>query len=105
MKLGNVWYMFYAGIYDWERIGNTNFVAPYDTTLNIATSTDGLTWTKSEDNPITQVALVRNPSIIGNIAAQVVGPRIHLWIDDYYDSEGTSAIGYFIYEPNIPVHP
>lgn len=104
VKLGETWYMFYAGIRDWEPIPGTNFVAAYDTTLNLATSPDGVTWTKSEDNPIEQLALQRRPSVIGNIAAQVVGSRIHLWIDDYYEEVGSSAVGYFLYEPDVPKH-
>jgi hypothetical protein len=105
VKLGETWYMFYSGIRDWEPIPNTNFVAAYDTKLSLATSPDGVNWTKSEDNPIDEISLVRGPSVIGNIAAQVVGPRIHLWIDDYYEDIDASAVGYFLYEPDIPPHP
>ena len=40
-----------------------------------------------------------------NVAAQVVGRRIHLWIDDYYEEVGGNAVGYFLYEPDIEPHP
>ncbi|MEZ4238417.1 MAG: hypothetical protein R3F59_20155 [Myxococcota bacterium] len=99
VKFGETWYMFYAGIRDWQPIQD-GWVAPYDTTLNLATSPDGLHWEKSPDNPIDAVALKHRPSVIGNISAQVVGSRIHLWIDDDYDDVG-QAVGYFLYEPDI----
>ncbi len=106
VKLGETYYMFYVGINRWEPIPNTNFVAPYNTTVNVATSPDGINWTKSVDNPIIELSVTQDqPYTIGNIAAQVVGPRIHLWIDDYYPEEDSNAVGYFFYEPDIAPHP
>ncbi len=34
---------------------------------------------------------------VGNVAAQTVGSRIHLWVTDNYS--GSSAIGYFLFDP------
>ena len=34
---------------------------------------------------------------VGNVAAQTVGSRIHLWVTDNYG--GNSAIGYFLFDP------
>lgn len=104
VKLGATYYMFYTGIAEWQPVGNTNFVSPYNTQLGIATSSDGLSWVKSNQNPIEQLSLA-SPSEISSVAAQVVGPRIHLWIGDYYEELGTSAVGYFLYEPDQPYHP
>jgi hypothetical protein len=42
---------------------------------------------------------------MSDVAAQVVGPRIHLWMTDYYEELGGSAVGYFLYEPDQPYHP
>jgi hypothetical protein len=96
--------MFYVGFRDWTET-QPGWFAPFDTSLSLATSPDGVNWTKAEDNPFEQLALVRGPSVIGSVAAQVVGPRIHLWIDDYYESEDARAVGYFLYEPDVPLHP
>jgi hypothetical protein len=106
VKLEDTWYMFYVGINRWEPIPGTNFVAPFNTSLNLATSPDGLNWTKYEDNPILEVSVVDSPPYtIGTVAAQVVGPRIHLWIDDYYPEIDSNAVGYFLFEPDIEPHP
>jgi hypothetical protein len=101
VKFEDTYYMFYTGFPAWEPIPNTNFIAPSSTTLNIATSPDGLNWEKDPANPYVEISLVDNPYRIGNVAAQVVGERIHLWIDDYYEEVGASAVGYFLYEPNV----
>jgi hypothetical protein len=101
VKFDGVYYMFYVGIREWKPIQGTNFIAPSNTTLNLATSEDGVHFTKDDDNPITEISLVDDPYQIGNVAAQVVGSRIHLWIDDYYDDVGANAVGYFLYDPNI----
>jgi hypothetical protein len=106
VELDGTWYMFYVGINEWQPVPGTNFVMPLNTTVNLATSPDGLDWTKSEDNPILEVSVVQDtPFRIGTIAAQTVGPRIHLWIDDYYPDLDTNAVGYFLYEPGIEPHP
>lgn len=106
VKFEGTYYMFYTGIPEWRQSqADPDFINPYNTSLNIATSEDGLNWVKSEGNPITEIALMTDPMVIGNVAAQVVGPRIHLWIDDYYEDVGTTAVGYFLYEPDIKPHP
>ena len=105
VKFGDTWYMFYVGFRAWQPIPGTNFISPLDSTVNLATSTDGQTWEKSPDNPILAVSNVTGPAVIGNVAAQVVGSRIHLWIDDQYEEVGGSAVGYFLYEPLIDPHP
>lgn len=104
VRYGDLYYMFYIGFNDWQPSGG-NFIAPLDSTLNIAISPDGRTWQKDPNNPYLQISNVKNPSVLGNVAAQVVGTRIHLWIDDYYQSERGSAVGYFLYEPDIDPHP
>jgi len=102
VKLEDTYYMFYTGIKEYRPLDGTNFVIAYNTTLNIATSPDGRTWTKSPDNPIKEIGVTNQPSKVLSLAAQVVGPRVHLWIDDYYpDPEiDNLATGYFLYEPN-----
>lgn len=105
VKFEDTWYMFYVGFRDWQPIPGTSFITPLDSTLNMATSTDGETWEKSPDNPILAVSNVTGPAVLGNVGAQVVGSRIHLWIDDYYESVDGSAVGYFLYEPGIDPHP
>ena len=37
--------------------------------------------------------------VASNVAAQVIGECIHLWVTDIYD--GLSAVGYFLYEPEV----
>ena len=94
------YYMFYSGIASFRLNGNQNFVEAYDTTLNVATSPDGVNWTKSPDNPIAEMSNDAGRSRILGIAAQTVGPRIHLWVNDAYGGPNQRAVGYFLYEPN-----
>lgn len=100
--LDGTYYMFYTGIREFRPLEGTNFVTAYNTTLNVATSADGRTWQKHPDNPIREIGVTTQPNQILNIAAQTVGPRIHLWVDDYYPGPGLDrqATGYFLYEPN-----
>ncbi|MCB9673616.1 MAG: hypothetical protein H6737_00785 [Alphaproteobacteria bacterium] len=100
VKLEDTYYMFYTGIKEYVPVPGTNFVAANNTTLNVATSVDGINWVKSPDNPIRDIGVTNQPSKILGIAAQVVGPRVHLWIDDYYPQLDRRATGYFLYEPN-----
>jgi hypothetical protein len=105
VKLDGTYYMFYTGIPEWRPVPeDPDFIYPYNTSLNVATSDDGIHWEKDEDNPIREISLVDEPMMIGSVSAQVVGPRIHLWIDDYYEDLETTAVGYFLYEPNIEPH-
>ncbi|MEZ4323354.1 MAG: hypothetical protein R3F61_38170 [Myxococcota bacterium] len=100
VRLDDTYYMFYSGIREYRPVPNTNFVAAYNTTLNLATSTDGRNWVKSPDNPIREIGVTDQPGLVLGIAAQVVGPRVHLWVDDYYPQIDRRGTGYFLYEPN-----
>jgi hypothetical protein len=101
VKYGETWYMFYVGFLTWEihedyQTSKTHF-------LNLATSTDGQTWTKSPSNPL-PVNLTAEHEITA-VAAQVVGSRIMLWVTDYYADLGKQAVGYYYFEPDIGPHP
>lgn len=100
VKFDDTWYMFYVGFVDWQPSSDPQFVYPYDTQLGMATSTDGRDWVKADENPFKDIALTQNPSVVGSVAAVVVGRRIHLWIDDWYEDVGGNAVGYFLYEPD-----
>ena len=92
-------YMFYIGFSEWEESTvNAGLISGVNTSLNIATSTDGgISWVKDPDNPFP--VQLSNPGVLSAVGAQVVGSRIHLWITDAYDT--TQAVGYFYYEPNL----
>ncbi|MBN2800422.1 MAG: hypothetical protein JXX28_14880 [Deltaproteobacteria bacterium] len=95
-------YMFYIGFEEWVSYGS--YQASNHHHLALATSTDGgITWRKDLNNPI---PINNSPDeVINTVTAQVVGSRIHLWITDYYASEGGQAVGYFLFEPGIEDHP
>ncbi len=99
VKLGEVYYMFYIGAGGWEDIiGGAR--TPVIQSLNLATSTTGINWTKHPDNPIA-VTLTAEKELSG-VAAQVVGDSIHLWVTDNYDETGDgkrSAVGYYLFRP------
>lgn len=91
-------YMFYVGFRKWTQ-GTGSWIVATDSTLSLATSEDGLTWTKHPSNPLPVYA--SESGQITGVAAQVVGERIHLWITDYYADLDDQAIGYFLYEPPV----
>ena len=92
-------YMFYVGFADLIAQGNHSVVS--DSRLGLAISTDdGESWEKSPNNPFpVQQTEMGNISSVG---AKRIGSRIHLWVGDSY--EGSGAIGYFYYEPEIDPH-
>ncbi len=102
VEMDEVQYLFYIGFEEWyESPGTSGLISAQRLTLNLATSEDdGTTWLKDPNNPLP--VHLTSPGQISNIGAQVIGSRIHLWIGDNY--EGTSAIGYFYYEPGIEPH-
>jgi hypothetical protein len=92
-------YMFYIGFNEWEENTEQGYRTASNTTLNLATSTDdGVTWVRDENNPIQ----ISKTGKLSNVAAQVIGDRIHLWVSDEYD--GKNAVGYFLYEPKVEKH-
>ena len=90
-------YMFYIGFTDWEQ--EESYQSARNMTLNLATSDDdGETWIRDPNNPLP----ISTSGKVGDVAAQVIGDRIHLWVTDDY--EGKQAVGYFLYEPTIDPH-
>jgi hypothetical protein len=96
-------YLFYTGFRRWSEADEYGFVSAQERKLGLATSTDGVTWTKDPNNPIP--VHHEYEGYLGNVNAQRVGSRIHLWISDYYPETESSAVGYFIYEPTVEEHP
>lgn len=95
VQVGDAFLMFYVGA---ARQEDDLLV---DRTLNLATSTDGEAWIKLDTNPLPVEAQVDGE--ISGVTAAVVDDRIHLWLEDTYSS--VPALGYFIYEPGILLHP
>ena len=96
VELNGTQYMFYIGFSDWLQ--NQGYQTAINTSLNIATSTDGgNTWIKDPNNPLPITMNFSQTGTASGVAAQVIGDRIHLWVTDTYDGE--QAIGYFLYEP------
>jgi sucrose-6-phosphate hydrolase SacC (GH32 family) len=94
VELDGIQYMFYTGFTGWTQFDG--YQTATNITVNLATSTDeGATWTRDPNNPLP----ISTSGVPSSIAAQVIGNRIHLWLTDQYD--GQSAIGYFLYEPEI----
>ena len=91
--------MFYIGFETWvEDTVNIGVISAFNTSLNIATSTDGgTTWTKDSTNPYP--INLTTPGEMSAVGAQVIGSRIHFWLTDNY--EGNQAVGYFYYEPSL----
>ena len=94
VELNGIQYMFYTGFTDWTQYDG--YQTATNITVNLATSTDeGVTWTRDANNPLP----LSTTGVVSDVAAQVIGDRIHLWVTDNYD--GQSAVGYFLYEPQI----
>lgn len=101
--LDGTWYMFYIGAESWTPDAAHPGVQTATTTrLALATSPDGLTWTKSPESPFPIAA--SKDGRISSVTTQVVGSRIHLWIGDWYADLQDHAVGYFYYEPDVPLH-
>lgn len=102
--LDGTWYLFYVAVGAWDTdpaFPGSRFAA--NTRLALATSPDGRTWTKSDENPFPVGVL--GEGAISSVAAQVVGPRIHLWVGDAYGGDvDDQAVGYFYYEPDVEPH-
>ena len=97
VEFNNVEYMFYIGFTGWTQFDG--YQSATDLTVNLATSEDGgETWTRHPDNPLP----ISTSGTVSDVAAQVIGDRIHLWVTDDYDGE--QAIGYYLFEPNIEPH-
>ncbi|TVQ91070.1 MAG: hypothetical protein EA397_11280 [Deltaproteobacteria bacterium] len=102
VEFEGVEYMFYLGFEEWVR--GDQVLSAVNTNFALATSVDGgHTWHKDPGNPFP--VNLTSPGRLSAIGAQVVGERIHLWITDHYEELGRSAVGYFLYEPNIDDHP
>lgn len=99
VQFEGTYYMFYSGFETWTDDPGGQWRYATNASLSLATSEDGVTWTKHPDNPIPVEASITGE--IGDVSAQVVGERIHLWISDYYEEEDGTAVGYFYYEPNL----
>lgn len=95
VQLEGTWYLFYVGFERW--IDYDGYQASDKHHLALATSPDGVHWTKHPDNPL-PLALTE-PGVISAVGAEVVGSRIQLWITDYYEALGTHAVGTYLFEP------
>lgn len=95
------WYMFYVGFREWVQYAQ--FQASSKHSLNMATSSDGIEWEKSPDNPL-PVNLIQ-PGVVSDVGAQKYGSRILLWVTDYYEDIEQSAVGFYMFEPDIEPHP
>ncbi|TVQ91659.1 MAG: hypothetical protein EA397_08595 [Deltaproteobacteria bacterium] len=101
-ELNDVQYMFYIGFEDW--IPGVGFRSATIRNFALATSTDGgQSWNKESTNPIP--LNLTSPGRMSAVGARVVGPRIHLWITDYYEELDQQAVGYFLFEPDVDPHP
>ena len=97
VKVGDTYYMFYIGFEDWEDIDGGARKASIKT-LNLATSTSGISWQKHPDNPLpVHLAIEPDDPDVSAVAAQVVGDRIHLWVTDKYGD--SDAVGYYLFNP------
>lgn len=109
VKFDDTWYLFYVGFQRWTQNPGTNLISASQPSLAMARSSDGVNWEKNPDNPLPIEAAVSNR--VSNVAAQVVGSRVHLWITDYYEKDANGGdlndlgVGYFLFEPDIAPHP
>jgi hypothetical protein len=96
----NTWYMFYIGFESWNYY--SQFQSSHGHSLNLATSTDGVTWTKSPNNPLPINRI--SPGVVSDVAAQKVGSRVLVWVTDQYDEIAQNAVGLYLFEPDVEVH-
>lgn len=96
-KRDGVEHMFYVGFGDWEIVEGTVRESTSQF-LGHATSEDGgQTWDRESTDP---VPLHLDPEgRITSVAAHAVGPRILLWVTDWYEDLDTYGVGYFVYTP------
>ena len=97
VELDGVQYLFYTGITGWDAHEDGSFWTN-GTELLLATSTDGISWEADPGAPF-PVHRAGGQGLVDIVGAEVVGSRIHIWVSDMYD--GTSGVGFFVYEPGI----
>jgi hypothetical protein len=89
-------YLFYVGFGDWFENGNVRNTR--EQFLGLAVSHDeGESWQKVGDTPL-PLNLTEDGNV-NMVAARVVGSRIHLWVEDYYEDLGAGAVGYYLFLP------
>ncbi len=90
-------YMFYVGFGEWIDQGNVRSVS--DSYVGLASKGPGDdAWNRQHGG-----FLPLNTTLDGDaqmVAARAIGPRIHLWVLDYYTELNQRAIGYFLYCPD-----
>lgn len=107
-KIGDAVGMFYVGFGDWV-IGDGYQSADHAFLGMAHVNSDGK-WERNGDY-IPGISMTEHGRI-SSVAANVVGPRVHLWITDEYclkeghtvdegeDCDDMSAVGYFLYDPD-----
>lgn len=104
--------MFYTGFGDWARHEtNRQIIVADQNFLGFARASDKGGWER-----VGGIVPVNNTEHgdVGGVAANTLGPRVHLWVTDAYCKvdgevvipesddceEWVSAVGYFLYEPD-----
>jgi hypothetical protein len=97
-ELDGVQHLFYVGFGDWKTVQGT-VRETASQFLGHATSDDGgRTWTRVTKDPV-PVNLTSSGKVTA-VAAQTVGPRILLWVTDWYPDLDAYGVGYYVYTPD-----
>lgn len=97
VEIDGVRYLFYIGFGTRVDQGDVWYVDNAFLGVARSDSTEG-SWQRLHEGPLPLSMTYAGD--IRMVAARVVGPRIHLWVQDYYSSVEDTAIGYFLYCPD-----
>ncbi|MFT6161791.1 MAG: hypothetical protein ACJAZO_004514 [Myxococcota bacterium] len=103
VEFNDQFYMFYIGFESWTPTGQGNVITATSPHVAMATSPDGSFWTKYPGNPLPLSKDIGTGARA--IGAEVVGTRVHLWVNDYYTDLEANAVGYFLFDPNRDEEP
>jgi hypothetical protein len=96
-ELDGVEHLFYVGFGEWTVVQGTVRESSAQF-LGHATSTDGgRTWSRERKDPVP--VHLEPEGRISSVAAHRVGPRILLWVTDWYADLDAFGVGYFVYTP------
>jgi predicted GH43/DUF377 family glycosyl hydrolase len=96
-EIDGVQHMFYVGFGDWRVVEGTVRESSAQFLGHATSADEGRSWERESREPV-PLHLDQDGKITA-VAAHTVGPRILLWVTDWYAEHDAFGVGYFVYTP------